>query len=138
MSPAPTPKNVLGLLGAFAVTSLVAGVLAAGLVVPAVGASGLASNNAIEAFNKLPSELEDTQVSASSRVLAADGSLIATFFDENRDPVELDQISEYMQEAIVAIEDERFYEHHAWTPRAWSGRWWRTRWRAAPRRGPRR
>ncbi len=111
MSPAPTPKNVLGLLGAFTVTSLVAGVLAAGLAVPAIGATGLASNSAIDAFNALPSELENTQVSASTRVLASDGSLIATFYDENRDPVELDQISKYMQDAVVAIEDERFYEH---------------------------
>ncbi|GAB3265022.1 penicillin-binding protein [Kineosporia babensis] len=111
MSPAPTPKNVLGLLGAFTVTSLVAGVLAAGLAVPAIGATGLASNSAIDAFNALPSELEDTQVSASTRVLASDGSLIATFYDENRDPVKLEEISEFMQDAVVAIEDERFYEH---------------------------
>ncbi|MBT0767334.1 penicillin-binding protein [Kineosporia sp. J2-2] len=111
MSPAPAPRNVLGLLGAFVVTSLVAGVLAAGLAVPAIGATGMASNSAVKAFNDLPSEISDTEMAANTTVLAADGSLIATFYDENRVPVDLDQISPFMQNAIVAIEDERFYEH---------------------------
>jgi membrane peptidoglycan carboxypeptidase len=99
------------MLGAFLVVSLVAGVLAAGLAVPAIGASGLATTNAVDAFNKLPSNLEDVTLAAQTRVLAADGSTIATFFEENREPVKLDAISPFMQNAIVAIEDERFYEH---------------------------
>ncbi|MCD5350756.1 penicillin-binding protein [Kineosporia mesophila] len=111
MSSAPAPRNVLGLLGAFVVTSLVAGVLAAGLAVPAIGATGMASNNAVEAFDALPSELASTQVAANTTVLASDGSVIATFYDENRVPVSLDKMSPYLQNAIVAIEDERFYEH---------------------------
>jgi membrane peptidoglycan carboxypeptidase len=44
-------------------------------------------------------------------MLDADGNRIATLFDENRIEVPLDQISENMQRAIVAVEDERFYEH---------------------------
>ncbi|KXL53253.1 penicillin-binding protein 1A/1B [Anaerotignum neopropionicum] len=32
--------------------------------------------------------------------------------DENREYVKLSQISEYMREAVIAIEDERFYEHN--------------------------
>ncbi len=111
MSPASAPRNVLGLLGAFVVTSLVAGVLAAGLAVPAIGAGGLASNNAIKAFNELPSDLQNVKVPANTTVLASDGSVLATFYDQNRVPVKLAQISPFMQNAIVAIEDERFYEH---------------------------
>ncbi|GAB3256567.1 penicillin-binding protein [Kineosporia babensis] len=117
MSPAPAPRNVLGLLGAFVVTSLVAGILAAGLAVPAIGASGLATTTAIDAFNELPSELEEPQVAANTRVLAADGSLLATFYDENRVPVDLKQVSPFMQTAIVAIEDERFYDHGGVDPK---------------------
>ena len=118
MSPkSPSARNVLGMLGAFLVVSLVAGVLAAGLAVPAIGASGLATNNAVEAFNELPSDLEDVTLAAQTRVLAADGSVIATFFEENREPVKLDQISPFMQNAIVAIEDERFYEHGGVDPK---------------------
>ncbi|WP_304509412.1 transglycosylase domain-containing protein, partial [Anaerotignum sp.] len=32
--------------------------------------------------------------------------------DENREYVKLSQIPEYMQEAVIAIEDERFYDHN--------------------------
>ncbi len=46
-----------------------------------------------------------------SRILAADGSIIATFYDENRIVVPLGKVSKVMQTAIVAIEDDRFYEH---------------------------
>ncbi|MCE0534557.1 penicillin-binding protein [Kineosporia rhizophila] len=117
MSPKPRPLNFLGLLGAFVVTSLVAGVLAAGLAVPAIGASGLATSNVIKAFNELPTELADTPMPTNTKVLAADGSLIATFYDENRVPVKLKDISPFMQTAIVAIEDERFYEHGGVDPK---------------------
>ncbi|GAB6900323.1 transglycosylase domain-containing protein [Kineosporia succinea] len=106
----------MGLLGAFVVTSLVAGVLAAGLAVPAIGATGMASNSAVKAFDALPSELASTKMAANTRVLASDGSVIATFYDENRVPVDLDEISPFLQNAIVAIEDERFREHGGFDP----------------------
>ena len=47
----------------------------------------------------------------TSKVFARDGRLVATLFEQNRTPVRLDQISQPMKEAIVAIEDSRFYEH---------------------------
>ena len=49
--------------------------------------------------------------SQSTKVLSADGKLIATFYAENRVKVSLDQMSPYIKDAIVAIEDRRFYEH---------------------------
>ncbi|GLY30499.1 carboxypeptidase [Kineosporia sp. NBRC 101731] len=98
-------------MGAFVVTSLVAGILAAGLAVPAIGASGMATTGAIKSFQELPSDLQETPMAANTTVLAADGSVLATFFDQNRELVKLDDISPFMQNAIVAIEDERFYEH---------------------------
>lgn len=58
------------------------------------------------------------QLSQSSSVYAADGSLLATFYARNRVVVPLDQISEPMQQAVVAIEDERFYEHVGVDPQA--------------------
>lgn len=43
-------------------------------------------------------------------VYASDGTtLLAEFQLENRDPVALDQISEYVLKGTVATEDERFY-----------------------------
>ncbi|HSN37516.1 MAG TPA: transglycosylase domain-containing protein, partial [Arthrobacter sp.] len=49
--------------------------------------------------------------SQSTKVLSADGKPIATFFAENRVKVRLDEMSPYMKDAIIAIEDSRFYEH---------------------------
>src|SRR5690625_5771859 len=42
---------------------------------------------------------------------ASDGSLLATFYFRNRIIVDLDEINQKMQDAMVAIEDARFYEH---------------------------
>ena len=45
-------------------------------------------------------------------VYANDGTtLLAEFYIENRDPVELSEMSQYVLEGTVATEDERFYEH---------------------------
>ncbi len=46
-------------------------------------------------------------------IQAADGSLIATLYKENRTEVSLKAINPIMLKAIVAIEDDRFYEHGA-------------------------
>lgn len=47
-----------------------------------------------------------------TRVYANDGTtLLAEFYIENREPVELSEISEYVLEGTVATEDERFYDH---------------------------
>lgn len=47
----------------------------------------------------------------TSKVFARDGRLVATLYEQNRTPVKLEEISQPMREAIVAIEDSRFYEH---------------------------
>jgi membrane peptidoglycan carboxypeptidase len=45
-------------------------------------------------------------------VYASDGkTLITSFYDENRRDVTLDQVAPIMQQAIVAAEDVRFYQH---------------------------
>lgn len=100
-------RRVLG----FLIVSAFCGVLAASLVVPGVAAAGVAVSRSITFFNNLPSELAVTAPSQSTKVLSADGKPIATFFAENRVKVRLDQMSPYIKDAIVAIEDSRFYEH---------------------------
>ena len=44
-------------------------------------------------------------------MLAANGEVITSFYEENRAPVAGDQIAEVMKQAMVAIEDARFYDH---------------------------
>lgn len=46
-----------------------------------------------------------------SFILADDGTVLARLYMENREDIPLDQIPEHVQEAFIAIEDERFYEH---------------------------
>ena len=48
----------------------------------------------------------------SSRILAADGTQIAALHgEENRETVPLDRMPTTLKDAVVAIEDERFWEH---------------------------
>ncbi|MFZ4585555.1 MAG: PBP1A family penicillin-binding protein [Acidimicrobiia bacterium] len=54
----------------------------------------------------------------TSAIYAADGSLITQLSSQNRQPVTLDQIAPVMRDAIVAIEDARFYDHPGVDPRA--------------------
>ncbi|MGH2736604.1 MAG: transglycosylase domain-containing protein, partial [Actinomycetota bacterium] len=49
----------------------------------------------------------------TSRIFASNGRLITTFHgEENRTIVKLRSLPDYVWRAIVAIEDERFFEHH--------------------------
>jgi membrane peptidoglycan carboxypeptidase len=99
----------IGLLGAI---SAVAGVLFAGMLLPIVGGIGLAARAGANDFESLPSVLRESPLPQVSRILAADGSTIATFYYENRTAVSLSQVPVVMQKAIISIEDVRFYEHH--------------------------
>ena len=103
--------SVFGNVVAFLATAVVAGIVAAGLLVPPAAAVGMASNASIGWFKSLPDEMEMGPLSRSSTVVARDGTEIATFFAQNREPVELADMSPHMQDAILAIEDRDFYEH---------------------------
>src|SRR6476469_2523769 len=85
--------------------------LGAGLVMPLAGATGAAARQGVHVFDSLPGEFKTSPLAQQSRILAADGSLIATPYDENRIIVPLAQIAPVMRQAQVAIEDSRFYEH---------------------------
>src|SRR5476651_2414380 len=103
--------NIVSLLGALVATSVVLGLLGAGLVMPVVGATGAAARQGVHAFDALPSDFTRTPLSQQSRILASDGTLISTPYDENRVIVPLAKIAPIMRQAQIAIEDSRFYEH---------------------------
>jgi membrane peptidoglycan carboxypeptidase len=96
---------VLRLLLGFVVLSTVAGLLMAGLAIPAVGATGQAAKGGVDFFNDLPSEFTVSPLAQQSRILDADGRLIANPYDENRIIVPLAKISKNMQNAQIAIEE---------------------------------
>ena len=106
-------RPVFRLLGAFVAVSAAAGVLGAGLVVPAVAASGGLTRAGVSVFDELPGDLGDQSLSEATTILYADGSFMARVYDQNRIVVGIDQIAPVMQQSIIAIEDSRFYEHGA-------------------------
>ena len=95
------------------VLSAAAGVLMAGVAIPAIGAVGQITNGTVSAYDSLPSDFTISPLAQASRILDADGNVIATPYDENRVVVPLDKISPIMQKAQIAIEDNRFYQHGA-------------------------
>ncbi|MEA5457075.1 transglycosylase domain-containing protein [Sinomonas sp. JGH33] len=103
--------KVLGKFVAFLAVSAVSGVLVAGLMMPAAAVTWGAAYGSSSFFDSLPSELTINPPGQVTKMLAADGSLIATLFNENRTPVSIDQMSPNVKNAIVAIEDYRFFEH---------------------------
>lgn len=91
-----------------------------GLSILSLAAAGSAA--AVYIYN-ITSELPRLEKEAivappqTTRVYAADGTLIANLHaEENRLVVKLDDIAPVMQKAVIAIEDERFYEHKGVDP----------------------
>ena len=61
----------------------------------------------------LPSleQLENYDPDLVTRIYSSDGKVLTELFVQKRNFVELDKIPYYMQEAVVASEDQRFYDH---------------------------
>ncbi|MEI8407921.1 MULTISPECIES: penicillin-binding protein [unclassified Kribbella] len=93
--------------------SVLSGALAAGLAIPFAGLAGFTTEKTSETLQDLPQQFDEVPLKQKSTILAADGSLIATLAEQNRVPVKLSQVAPIMQKAMVAIEDDRFYEHGA-------------------------
>ena len=107
-----TARTQARLLAKLAATIVLAGALLAGLLLPFVGGSGVVARNSASLLDALPVELTDMTPAGHTRVLAADGSLITNFYANNRTPVPADQIADVMKQALVDIEDSRFYAHN--------------------------
>ena len=117
--PMPAPKSTassllsagLGIVG----FSALAGLLAAVMVAPAVAVGGITTNNTVGIFDSLPDYITLSQQREANEIVATnpDGSdfHIATVFDQNRQSVALDQMSDYLKQAAVAGEDRRYYQH---------------------------
>jgi penicillin-binding protein 1A len=64
-------------------------------------------------FGKLPSleDLENPSASLASEVIASDGTVMGKYYLQDRSNVEYNDISPNIINALIATEDERFYEH---------------------------
>ena len=108
--------QALALLLSFSLVAGLGGVLTAGLVLPGVAVANGITGMTVTAFDDLPSELEQRPLPEKSEILAADGTLLATFYAQNRNVVPLSEIAPIMQQAVIAVEDRRFYEHSGVDP----------------------
>jgi len=62
------------------------------------------------------SELTDYKPARASRVFSAEGELIGEFFLQKRIVLPPSQIPQHVQQAFVAAEDNRFFDHHGIDP----------------------
>jgi membrane peptidoglycan carboxypeptidase len=120
-----TRTSVLGRLVTFAA---IGGVLAAAMVLPIVAATGVLVRNQADKFTTL--SLTAQGLPQRSEILDASGHLLAyvygvdvpyssaksgvvQYFGWDRQPVTYQQIAPSMANAVVAIEDSRYWEHGA-------------------------
>ncbi|WP_417784899.1 penicillin-binding protein 1A [Tenacibaculum sp.] len=64
-------------------------------------------------FGALPTfeELENPENNLATEIISSDGKTLGKYAVENRTPIKYKDIPESMVKALVATEDERFYEH---------------------------
>ena len=85
----------------------------------------------INVFKNLPdvSQVKDMVFSQATVIQDKNGVELYKFFDENREYVEIDKISDNMINAIVAMEDQNYWEHEWLDPwgifrAALKWKWW--------------
>jgi penicillin-binding protein 1A len=76
-------------------------------------AAGVVALTLAMLYPNLPSltALTEYQPRVPLQVFTADGHLIGEFGDERRAVIKIDQVPKAMRQAILAAEDERFYQH---------------------------
>lgn len=110
-SPSTDSVTPVGRMLRFLGLAVLAGLIVAGLLLPGAAVIGAGANAGATMLDELPDELPDEPIAVPSKIVTSDGKLIANFYEENRTPVPFDQIAQSMKDAIVSIEDERFYSH---------------------------
>ncbi|MFC4589104.1 transglycosylase domain-containing protein [Sphaerisporangium corydalis] len=107
------PWSVIGNLFRLIAAAVAAGVLAAAIALPAVGGAGVGVKGATDVLNLKPEDLKEPPLPEKTEILDASGKRIAQFYYQNRESVPLDKVAPIMRDAIISIEDFRFYEHGA-------------------------
>ncbi|MEV7807065.1 transglycosylase domain-containing protein [Microbispora sp. NPDC088329] len=103
--------NATGKVLRLAAMGAAAGVLVAGIALPAVGGAGVGLVSAVEDVGLEPRDLAEPPLAQVSVVQDVKGHEIARFYEQYREVVPLDQMADIMKTAIISIEDYRFYEH---------------------------
>ncbi|MFK3982334.1 transglycosylase domain-containing protein [Micromonospora sp. NPDC050397] len=105
-------RTRFGKVGRLLLYGVLAGAVLAASALPAGALAGVVFKAASGAYEDLPADLRVPATAQRSYLYANDGkTLLTTFYDENRVDVPITEIATSMQQAIVAAEDTRFYEH---------------------------
>ncbi|HEX2025487.1 MAG TPA: penicillin-binding protein, partial [Actinomycetota bacterium] len=83
-------------------------------LLPPAAAAGRAVQAFAAEFNRIGADVDLAfpRIPERSTIYARDGSVLATLYlDENRDIVRLERVNDVTRNAVLAIEDARFYEH---------------------------
>ena len=101
------PASVVGPSLRFAVTATLVTLIVLAL-------AGVASAGVVESKAEDLPPPRSTATAETTRIYAADGSLLATLHGEiDRRPVSLAQMPKHLKDAVISAEDSRFYEHGA-------------------------
>jgi membrane peptidoglycan carboxypeptidase len=112
-APARTRSNGGRTLLTFVVGSVLIGLVSALVVLPVLAPVALVGQASADAWENLPADLPlDDPLPQRIELRDANGERYATLFSENRVPVELDQVSPNLIAAVLATEDDRFYDHN--------------------------
>ena len=71
-------------------------------------------------------QLAAYQPPETTRIYAADGSLLREYYVENRVVVPLSALPPYLVQAFISAEDQHFRRHPGIDPPAWPAPWWPT------------
>ncbi|CAM4081762.1 penicillin-binding protein 1A [Gillisia limnaea] len=65
------------------------------------------------AFGKMPKfeELENPETNLATEIFSSDGETLGKYYSENRTPIKYEDLPNHLVQALVATEDERYYEH---------------------------
>ena len=107
-----TLRGILTRIAAVAVIAVLSGGLVGLMLVPFAGSLGVLTRDVVRDFESLPDELNTPPLPERSVILAADGSVLATLYYQNRVEIPLGSIAPIMRQATIAVEDSRFLEHN--------------------------
>ncbi len=64
-------------------------------------------------FGPMPpfDDLENPKTNLATEIISQDGKTLGKYFKQNRTPVEFDKLPDHLVNALVATEDERYYDH---------------------------
>lgn len=92
---------------------IIAGVVVSAVVYPLTALGGLGVQAGTDLVDALPTQMRTVPPAQTTYIYANDGeTLLTAFYEEHRKYTPIIEISPYLQQAIVASEDARFFGHN--------------------------